>query len=190
MRACTTLTTNARTAGGHQPSRTPSPNIATPTVAGITVDSSTIGAVAALAFNLVGIAGGLVVGRAVDRRGPRWPLLISLGGLAAAMIVLAFASGPTLVVAASALVGFGVMGAQFSLYAIAPRYYPAPVRATGSGAAVSVGRVGSIAGPLLAGFLRQAHAGVTETLACTAPVIGAGALAVLLLTRGAKVHGD
>lgn len=149
-----------------------------------------VGAVAALAFNLVGIAGGLVVGRSVDRRGPRWPLLIALGGLAAAMIVLAFASGPTLVVAASALVGFGVMGAQFSLYAIAPRFYPAPVRATGSGAAVSVGRVGSIAGPLLAGFLRQAHAGVTETLACTAPIIGAGALAVLLLTRGAKIHGD
>ena len=43
-----TLTTNASTAGGHQPSRTWSPKVARPTAAGMTVESSTTGAVAAV----------------------------------------------------------------------------------------------------------------------------------------------
>ncbi len=148
------------------------------------------GFVSSLSFNLVGIVGCLVVGRAVDRLGPRLPLLAALVGLAFAVALLAMAQGSTLVVAFAGLVGFGVVGAQFSLYAIAPRFYPAAVRATGAGAAVGVGRMGSIVGPLLAGALRAGHASVTQTLACTLPAIALGAACVLVLTHKARTFAD
>ncbi len=50
------------------------------------------------------------------------------------------------------------MGAQFSLYAVAHALYPPALRGAGAGAAVGVGRLGSIAGPLVAGELRAAGA--------------------------------
>ena len=148
------------------------------------------GSLAALCFNLAGVGGGLAMGRSVDRFGERWPLLLGFAGLALAMGLLAVANGQILVPALAAAAGFGVIGAQFSLYAIAPRYYPAPVRATAAGAAVGAGRIGAVAGPLLAGVLRSAHASVTETLAWTLPFIATGALCVLLLTRRSAAFDD
>ena len=143
-----------------------------------------VGATAALAFNGAGIVGGLAIGGAIDRwRSARWPLLVALALLAAGMGLLAAAQAPLAVLALSGLAGFGVMGAQFSLYALAPRYYPDAVKATGAGAAVGAGRVGSILGPMFAGTLRAAHAGPGETLAWTAPVVAIAALSVLLLTQ-------
>ncbi|MGA0602042.1 MFS transporter [Caulobacter sp. KR2-114] len=142
-----------------------------------------LGASAALAFNGAGIVGGLAVGGAIDRWGARWPLLTALALLAAGMGLLAAAAAPGAVLALSALAGLGVMGAQFSLYALAPRYYPAAAQATGAGAAVGAGRIGSILGPILAGTLRAAHAGPGETLAWTAPVVAIAALSVLILTQ-------
>ena len=53
----------------------------------------------------------------------------------------------------SGAVGFFLLGANYALYGVAPKYYPGPIRGTGSGASVAVGRVGSILGPLLAGLL-------------------------------------
>lgn len=142
-----------------------------------------LGATAALAFNGAGIVGGLAIGGAIDRWGARWPLLAALALLAAGMGLLAAADAPIAVVALSGLAGFGVMGAQFSLYALAPRYYPEAVKATGAGAAVAAGRVGSILGPIFAGTLRAAHAGPGETLAWTSPVVAIAAFSVLLLTQ-------
>lgn len=142
-----------------------------------------LGATAALAFNGAGIVGGLAIGGAIDRWNARWPLLAALALLAAGMGLLAAADAPVAVLALSGLAGFGVMGAQFSLYALAPRFYPEAVKATGAGAAVGAGRVGSILGPIFAGTLRAAHAGPGETLAWTAPVVAIAALSVLLLTQ-------
>jgi len=142
-----------------------------------------LGAAAALAFNGAGIVGGLSIGWAIDRWRARWPLLGALAILAAGMGLLAAAGAGGAVLAFSGLAGFGVMGAQFSLYALAPRYYPEAAKATGAGAAVGAGRIGSILGPIFAGTLRAAHAGPGQTLAWTAPVVAIAALCVLLLTQ-------
>ena len=40
-----------------------------------------------------------------------------------------------------------------SLYAYSPEQYPTVIRATGSGMAASIGRIGGILGPLLVGTL-------------------------------------
>jgi AAHS family 3-hydroxyphenylpropionic acid transporter len=144
------------------------------------------GASASLVFNLVGVMGALLLGLAVDRLGFRWPLAAAYGLLAAAMFALdaAVGAGPILVLSAAA--GFMVLGAQYALYALAPRLYGPQVRAAGAGAAVGVGRFGSIIGPLLAGELRQVGWTAGEVLGLLAPVAlaaGAGVVALTFLAR-------
>ena len=143
------------------------------------------GATASLAFNLTSIVGALLLGLVIDRFGFRWPLLATYVVLAVVMQGLSQASaiGPILVL--SGLAGFLVIGAQYALYALAPAYYGPAVRAAGAGAAVAVGRLGSIAGPLIAGELRAAGFSADQVLGAMLPVVlAAGAAAVLLTFVG------
>jgi AAHS family 3-hydroxyphenylpropionic acid transporter len=139
------------------------------------------GAAASLSFNLTSIAGALLLGFLVDRAGFRWPLVITYALLAAVMLGLGQASGLSPVLILSGLAGFLVLGAQYSLYAVAPALYPPHVRAAGAGAAVGVGRLGSIAGPLLAGDLRQAGYSADQVLMFMAPVVVVAGVAILVL---------
>jgi MFS family permease len=49
--------------------------------------------------------------------------------------------------------GFCISGGQKSVIALAAIFYPAPIRSTGVGWALGIGRLGSIGGPLLIGVL-------------------------------------
>jgi AAHS family 3-hydroxyphenylpropionic acid transporter len=143
-----------------------------------------LGSAAAMVFNLAGVVGALVLGPATDRYGWRWPLTAAYLALAAVMAGLALATTPDSILALSGAAGLLVMGAQFSLYAVAPILYPPALRGLGSGVAVGVGRLGSIAGPLVAGELRAAGATPGEVFGAMTPVaIVAGAL-VLALAAG------
>jgi AAHS family 3-hydroxyphenylpropionic acid transporter len=148
------------------------------------------GATASLAFNVVGVAGALLLGLVVDRVGVRWSLVAAYLGLAAAMAALDTASGLAPILVFSAAAGFLVLGAQYALYALAPRLYGPQVRAAGAGAAVGIGRFGSIIGPLLAGELRQAGWTAGQVLGALAPVALAAGGAVLLLTFIARLSDD
>ena len=53
----------------------------------------------------------------------------------------------------TALIGFFTYGSLIGLYALAAQTYPAMARSTGVGWAIGVGRIGSIAGPFLAGLM-------------------------------------
>jgi AAHS family 4-hydroxybenzoate transporter-like MFS transporter len=53
--------------------------------------------------------------------------------------------------------GFCVSGGQKSVIALAAVFYPAPVRSTGVGWALGIGRIGGIGGPLLFGMLLSWH---------------------------------
>ncbi len=50
-------------------------------------------------------------------------------------------------------IGLLVIGGQMNIPALCVHYYPASVRATGVGLSMSVGRIGSIVGPLVGGLL-------------------------------------
>lgn len=152
--------------------------------------SAESGAAAALAFNLVGVLGGLALGVIVDRTGFRWTLLAAYALLAAAMAGLEVARGLPAIIGFSAAAGFLVLGAQYALYALAPRLYPAEVRAAGAGAAVGVGRFGSIVGPLLAGDLRQAGWSAGQVLGAMIPVALAAGAAIVLLTFLVRLRED
>ncbi|MET0274314.1 MAG: MFS transporter [Phenylobacterium sp.] len=148
------------------------------------------GAAASLAFNLVGVAGALLLGFAVDRVGFRWSLLAAYLVLAAVMSALGAAAGLGLILLLSAAAGFLVLGAQYALYALAPTLYPPQVRAAGAGAAVGVGRFGSIIGPLLAGELRQAGWSAGQVLGAMLPVVLVAGAAIFVLTFLARAYDE
>jgi MFS transporter, AAHS family, 3-hydroxyphenylpropionic acid transporter len=137
--------------------------------------SQAAGSLAAVVFNLVGVTGGLTLGRLIDRVGFRYPLTLVFVGLVAAASVLATATGLPWLLAGAGLAGFMVVGAQFGLYALFPQYYLLDGRSTGSGAGVAAGRVGSVVGPGVAGLLLNQGAVPGEVLAALIPsAIGAG----------------
>jgi len=140
------------------------------------------GSAAAMAYNLTSIAGSLLLGWAADRVGYRWPLTIAYLLLAFAVWSLANTSALGAVLILSGLAGALVIGAQYTLYALAPIYYPEQIRAAGAGAAVSIGRVGSVIGPLLAGGLRGAGYTPDQVFLTLVPLILVTAAAIFALT--------
>jgi len=136
----------------------------------------------ALWFNLGGAVGAVILAALADRFGWRWPLTLAFGGLVGAAFGLAAAVAPTTVLILGFLAGFCLLGAQYALYGIAAGYYPSAGRAAGAGLAISVGRLGSIAGPVLAGAMLGAGASVDEVLRIMIPIAAVAGLSTLALS--------
>lgn len=148
------------------------------------------GAAAAFALNMMAVVGALALGWAADRIGYRWLLMAVFAGLAVALYGLAAADGMPMILAASAAAGFTVIGGLYVLYALTPIYYPPLFRAAGAGASVAAGRLGSIAGPLIAGQLRAVGYGPGEVLSSLAPAAVVTMAAVFVLTTYAKPYRE
>jgi AAHS family 3-hydroxyphenylpropionic acid transporter len=133
-------------------------------------------------YNLGSIPGAIIIGAAVDRYGLRRAMIASYGGAVLALVALSLGSGALAISALSAAAGFFVVANLYVLYGVAPIFYPAAMRATGSGAAVAVGRLGSIIGPLVAGVLLSLGFSASQVVLVLAPVIAVGGAAVVLLT--------
>ncbi len=140
---------------------------------------------AAVMWNLGGIAGALALGWLVDRAGPRWPLTAGYALLIGIMLALGGAQGLPLVLVLSGLVGVFTLGVQYPIYGMSPGYYPPAYRATGAGAAVAAGRIGSILGPLVGGFLPQG-----QVLPALCPLAALAGLAWCALTFIARQRED
>jgi AAHS family 3-hydroxyphenylpropionic acid transporter len=98
------------------------------------------------------------------------------------------AVGPGLAAAGAAglFAGVFVVSASVSLYGLAACYYPVAIRGAGVGVSVAVGRVGAIAGPLLASALLGAGAGASGVLLALLPLAAvAGAATVALVAHPA-----
>jgi AAHS family 3-hydroxyphenylpropionic acid transporter len=149
-----------------------------------------VGSEASLYFNLAGIPGALLLGFVVDRVGYRWSLTAVFLGVAASISALGLAGGEIGVLGLSAITGFLILGANYSLYALSPSLYPPQVRAAGAGAAVGVGRLGSIIGPWLGGQLREAGYSAGQVLGFMAPVVLVAAASILALSFLSKAHAD
>lgn len=135
-----------------------------------------------IVFNLGGAAGSLIGGRLLDSERRVAAVGACFAFMAASLLLLGASPAslvPTLV--AGALVGGGVLGAQAILYGIAPQCYAAEVRGTGVGLAVAVGRLGSVAGPLLAGGLVATGRSPSEVLLAIVPVAVVSGVASVLL---------
>ena len=105
-------------------------------------------------FQIGGLVGALslagIVGRRLSFR------ILAFTYLAAAVFIFlignAGASIPLLVMTVFAS-GMGVIGGQTVSNALSADFYPTAIRATGVGWSLGIGRVGSILGPILGGFL-------------------------------------
>jgi AAHS family 3-hydroxyphenylpropionic acid transporter len=148
------------------------------------------GATASLWFNGASIAGALILGRLSDRIGFRWPTTLMFLGLAVALLGLARSQGLAQVLGFAGMAGFLVVGGCYILYALAPIFYPPHIRAAGAGAAIAVGRLGSIVGPLIAGQLRAGGYSPDQVFEAMIPVGLLAAGAAFLLTTLGKPHED
>jgi AAHS family 4-hydroxybenzoate transporter-like MFS transporter len=104
-------------------------------------------------FQFGGAAGSLSFGRLLDRHG-----LVSLaaGFLVAVPVVsaLGIAGGSAVLLMVLAMAaGFCIPGGQAGVNALSGTIYPTYMRATGTGWAFGIGRIGSILGPVLGGML-------------------------------------
>lgn len=134
-------------------------------------------------FQLGGILGVIGIGALADRVGA-WRLIVlvyAMSGAAVTSVGLAAAGASPAMAVAIAAAGFCVIGTQMALSAAAATLYPAPIRSTGLGWALGIGRVGSTAGPLVGGVLigwRLAPAALFGTFALFSLAGGAIAFAL------------
>lgn len=138
-------------------------------------------------FNVGGGIGAIVIAGLMDRIGKRPVVLGMYVGIAVALLALASATGSTSMACGGLLAGLFLVGGQSVLYALAGAAYPTHVRGTGVGAAVAVGRVGSMVGPLIAGQLLALGQSASMLVLSSIPLIviaAIGALTVAMnLTR-------
>jgi MFS transporter, AAHS family, 3-hydroxyphenylpropionic acid transporter len=138
---------------------------------------------ASICFNFSGACGSVLLGRLHAGAHRRAWVLLTYGAIALAWSILP-SVGHDFGLAAStcAVAGIFTIGAQLILFALAPLYYPPLIRGTGVGAAVAVGRLGSVVGPLYGGALLAAGGGSAAVLFGIVPFVIIGGAAAVALT--------
>ncbi|MCC7463729.1 MAG: MFS transporter [Gammaproteobacteria bacterium] len=140
-------------------------------------------ALASTLYHLGAAVGGILVSLLLDRLGFR-----AIAGLyALAVLAVAAIGWPGLSHAAitgcAALAGLSVLGAQFGNNAAAGLLYPPRVKSRGVGWALAVGRVGSIAGPLLGGLMLALGLPLQQLFLLASLPMVVGVVAALVLVR-------
>lgn len=132
-------------------------------------------------FNLGGGIGAVTIAGIMDRIG-RKPTVIGMYlGIGAALFALAAATDSRSMASGALLAGLFLVGAQSVLYALAGSAYPTHIRGTGVGAAIAVGRVGAMVGPLIAGQLLALGQSPTSLVMASIPLILIAAVSALVL---------
>lgn len=155
-----------------------------PTLAAAAHMPASTGVLALTVFLAGGTCGGLALSRLVDKRGlapvtimfiVAIPIVGSLGYITIA--------APDLLLVASFVAGFCVLGLQFGLNATPGLIYPTSCRANGAGWAFGVGRLGAVLGPIVGGILIGMQLPIqTFYVVATVPLL-AGAIACYVLDR-------
>lgn len=128
-------------------------------------------------FQLGGIAGGLIGGYLLDRVGA-YPVLIMAFALGASLTagIGLFGADPMTVRLLVVGAGFGIVGGQLVLTALAATVYSTENRSTGIGWALGVGRLGAVISPIIGGMALSAGLDQTSLF------LGAAAPALVCLT--------
>jgi len=137
---------------------------------------------AQIGFNAGGALAALLMGVLLEGR-LRGPSIV-ITFVALPVLVWLLAKAPPQLVILTLLVlllGCAVLAAQGFLYAMAPIPYPTVIRGIGVGAAVAMGRIGSIVGPKLGGALRAMGHGSSQLLMDLLPIVILGSVCALWL---------
>jgi AAHS family 4-hydroxybenzoate transporter-like MFS transporter len=118
-------------------------------------------------------------------------MILLLLGLAGCFTIATtgFSSAPLLIGAVS-MAGFGIIGCQGVLNASAGLIYPVSCRPTGVGAALGVGRIGSLSGPVVGGLVVAQHWPTQQIFFVPMLPLGIATIATLvLLLRRTDIRG-
>lgn len=139
-----------------------------------------------MGYNVGGIFGSILMGVLLDKMRMSSVIKFIYAGILIALCCLSIS--PTVALLALSAVGCGlfIVGGQSALYGLAAMYYPTEMRGTGVGAAVAIGRIGSFAGPLVAGFLLSLGQSSTIVIGSSIPIILIAAISALMLVRKPK----
>ncbi|GAA4529056.1 MFS transporter [Amycolatopsis samaneae] len=107
-------------------------------------------------LNLGATVGGLAIAVLADRAGSKGPIIACFAVAAGAVVALSFRSAPAVLAALVLVGGAGAFGVQGLLNVYIARTYPASARASATGVALGIGRIGAIAGPALGGWILAA----------------------------------
>src|ERR1700726_1090137 len=133
-----------------------------------------------------GIVAAFAIGPAMDKLGPYRSLaVVYFAGVAfVALMGPAISAPPWVLMIAAFCAGFCISGGQKSVIALAAIFYPAPIRSTGVGWALGIGRLGGIGGPLLIGLLLAYELSAASLFyAAAVPMLLAGISVALLGVR-------
>jgi AAHS family 3-hydroxyphenylpropionic acid transporter len=137
---------------------------------------------AQIGFNVGGSLAALLVGYLLGSRLRNPAIVFIFVTIPILLVVLAKAPAEAILVAAAVFfLGCAVVSAQAFLYAMAPVAYPTSIRGVGVGAAIAIGRIGSIVGPKLGGYLKSAGHAPSQLLMDVLPLVVIGSISALLL---------
>jgi putative MFS transporter len=136
-------------------------------------------------ISLAGIPGFLTAAWMIEALGRKPTLIATLLGAAISCYFYGGAADQTQLIVAGLCMQFCAFGMWSALYAYTPELYPTHVRATGTGFASAVGRIGSLIGPSVIGFILPT-AGQSGVFALGAGAFTLAALVVLVLGEETK----
>nr|CTQ98431.1 benzoate MFS transporter BenK [Kibdelosporangium sp. MJ126-NF4] len=106
-----------------------------------------------LVLNLGAVAGSLFIAAATDRWGNRRVVVLTYIGMTVALLVMQLKLPQPPLLVAIALAGVGGHGGQILINAFVAKSYPTHYRARALGWSLGVGRLGTIVGPILVGWV-------------------------------------
>jgi AAHS family 4-hydroxybenzoate transporter-like MFS transporter len=146
-------------------------------------------AIATALVQIGGTVGGLALARPIDAKGfLPVTILFALAVFAVGALGYVGLSSTGTLMLVVFLAGFCVLGLQFGLNAASAMIYPTSVRSNGSGWAFGVGRVGSVAGPIVGGVLIGMKMPLQDLFLWATVPFMVGTLACIALTRLYRSH--
>ena len=132
-------------------------------------------------FSMGGIVGGVCLTVLVDRLGVL-PMVVLFGVGVPLMAAIGQPLPPFAAAAVIAGAGFCVTGVNFTMSSTLGVIYPTPVRSLGTGWCHAMGRLGSLAAPLVGGLLISLALPLPDLLMVPAASLAVGAVAAVVIT--------
>ncbi|MBD1544569.1 aromatic acid/H+ symport family MFS transporter [Arthrobacter sp. IA7] len=141
-----------------------------------------------LALNLGAVAGGLLLSRFADKRGPQRVIAFTFVVATISLVLMTFGFPLPLLFLCIAIAGVGTLGTQVLVYGFQSNYYTTNARAAGVAWCASVGRCGGILGPIIGGWLAVAGIGGATAFYIFGGVALVGAVVTVLVPHQRKLE--
>jgi AAHS family 4-hydroxybenzoate transporter-like MFS transporter len=147
---------------------------------GVTLSLSVI---ATALFSGGGVLGTWALGRIVDRFGPYRVLSVNYFLGAVFVALLGVSHSISAIMVCTFFAGVGIIGGQIGANLLAASYYPTFIRSTGVGWALGIGRIGSIVGPAMGGYMLSRYWPLTTVFLASAVPVLFGSAAIYFMGR-------